>query len=290
MKLNKLIIKLLRVFSVFFFKNTVLLHFIGDAVIFIKFFKNRTLAAFIAVLLCAGVTYAAEPSLSAIVMPEKGTVGQPMTYTLTISGINPDEVKIVLPEKKVVFPDKKDVKKSGGKSSSDRGKSSEEFVPLYIINSAVRDESEVNGNRQIHVKIILSYFRPGNYTLPEIKVSGNDGISIGYKIPVVIIEEINAEGNLEEIEPPVSIGGNYTRLVLILVLLVLIAAAAVSVYFYFKKRKKPPVALEPALPPIEIFLNAVESMKLRELPAKGRINEYVFGISIIFRRYIYHLS
>ena len=52
------------------------------------------------------------------------------------------------------------------------------------------------------------------------------------------IEESNKEGNLEEIEPPVSLSGNYTRLIWVIAALLLAAAAAFAVYYYFKKRKK----------------------------------------------------
>ena len=113
-------------------------------------------------------------------------------------------------------------------------------------------------------------------------ISGSDGISIGYNIPTVTIEEINKEGKLEEIEPPVSLSGNYTRIIWIAAGIILCAAAAFLLYRYLKKRRKTDVIEEPSLPPIEIFMNEVESLKLRELIAAGKINEYVFDISIIF--------
>ena len=244
-----------------------------------------------ALLICfclsaAGVSYAAEISLNASVAPEKGSVGQPLLYTLTISGIDPAALMITLPEKKVVYPDKNIEDKSKKKKSDDGEKSSEEFVPLYIINSATRDDSDANGTGQINIKILLSYYRPGSYTLPEIKINGTKGAVLGYKLPVVTIEEINKEGKFEEIEPPVSLSGNYTRIIWIIAALLIIAIAAFGIYSYLKKRKKPAPVEEPSLPPIEIFLNEVEALMLRELIKKGKINEYVFDISIIFRRYL----
>ncbi len=254
------------------------------------FYKQINAVALLILLLGSGacVLQAAEPSLNASVNPEKGTVGQPLTYTLTISGIDPGTIKITLPEKKIVYPEKKNENKKEAKkeTKNDSEKSSEEFVPQYIINSASRDDSELNGVKQINIKIIMSYYRPGIYTLPEIKISGSDGISVGYKIPSVTIEEINKEGKLEEVEPPVSLSGNYTRIIWIIAGLLLLAAAAFLLYRYYKKKRKILSIEEPSLPPIEIFLNEVESLKLRELIADGKINEYVFDISIIFRRYI----
>ena len=104
---------------------------------------------------------------------------------LTITGIDPSAVRITLPEKKVVYPEKKsgtkDDKKNDKKNSGESEKSSEEFVPLYIISSAARDDSETNGIKQVNIKISVSYYRPGNYTLPEIKIAGADGVNIGYR-------------------------------------------------------------------------------------------------------------
>jgi len=251
--------------------------------------KNKVimfLVSFFMLISLPGMTYAAEVSLSASVAHEKATVGQPLTYSITISGIDPGSLKITLPEKKVVYPDKKSDEKNKKKDPAGDEKSSEEFVPLYIINNALRDESVVNGVKQVNVKIILSYYRTGSYSLPEVKIAGSDGVAIGYKIPVVSIEELNKEGKLEDIEPPVSLAGNYTRIIWIIIAVLLITAAAVLIYRYIKKRRKVIVPEAPLIPAIEIFLSEVESLKLKELISEGRINEYVFDISIIFRRYL----
>lgn len=255
--------------------------------------KNRFIFTILFVLLAGSVvsfSYASDVSLNSSVTPEKGTVGQPLTYILSITGLDPSAVKIILPEKKIVYPDKadykKDNKRNNKKSTDENEKSPGAYVPLYIINNASRNDEEVSGNKQITVRITISYYRTGTYTLPEIKVSGSDGIAIGYRIPAVTIDELNKEGNLEEIEPPVSLSGNYTRIIWIIAVLILIAAAAAALYFYFKKRGKPAVNIELYVPPIEIFLKEVELLKLRELIGSGKINEYVFDISIIFRRYL----
>ncbi len=256
---------------------------------FISLYKNiviSMLVSFIMIISMSGVTYAAEVSLDASVVPGKATVGQPLTYSIIISGIEPASLKIILPEKKVVYPDKKSNEKSKKGDSAAKEKSSEEFVPLYIINNAFRDESEVSGVKQVNIKILLSYYRTGSYLLPEVKISGSDGVTIGYKIPEVLIEELNKEGKLEDIEPPVSLSGNYTRVIWIILAVLFAAAAGVLLYRYIKKRRKTIVPEIPSLPPIEIFLKEVELLKLRELISGGRINEYVFDISIIFRRYL----
>jgi len=248
--------------------------------------SNSLLVKIFLILTCFtwSVTSASDVSLNASVTPEKGTAGIPLTYTLTITGINSASLNITLPEKKIVYPEKNIEKAAEKKNTED--KSPDEFVPLYIINSASRDESEVNGIRQINIKMILSYYRPGTYTLPEIKISGGDGTAIGYKIPSVLIEEINKDGKFEEIEPPVSLSGNYTRIIWIIAAILVLSAALFFLNRYLKKRKKPAAVETPQISPIEIFLSEVDSFKLKELIESGKINQYVFAISIIFRRYL----
>ena len=132
---------------------------------------NGLLIRIFLILFCFtwSLSSASEVSLNASVSPEKGTVGVPLAYTLTISGIDPASLKITLPEKKIVYPDIKKEKADTKKSEDEQ--SPEQFVPVYIINSASRDESVVNGNSQVNLKLVLRYYRPGTYTLPEIKIA-----------------------------------------------------------------------------------------------------------------------
>ena len=221
--------------------------------------------------------YGEDISLEATIVPETATVGSPLAYTLNISGIDPADLRIVLPDKKVVYPEKKD------KGSSN---DSEEFVPLYIINNVSKDNYEKDKVQRITIAVSITYYRPGVHTLPEIKIKDKDGMAIGYKIPVVTIEETNKEGKFEEIEDPISLSGNYKRIIWIIIILLLITAGIIALYTYFKKRKKEPLAEAPQPKPIEIFLKEVESLRLRESIVKGNINKYVFDVSIIFRRYL----
>ena len=71
---------------------------------------------FLLLISAGSFSYAAEVSLNASVTPEKGTVGQPLSYSLTIFGVDPGSVKITLPEKKVVYPEKKNENKNEKKN------------------------------------------------------------------------------------------------------------------------------------------------------------------------------
>lgn len=223
-----------------------------------------------------------ERVLKSSVTPEKGDVGQQFSYSLSIAGKDLEGVKIVLPENGEYYPDlSSDDQKAGRKETED-----DKAIPLYIINSAVKEESESEGLRQITVRVNLSCYRTGVHQLPEIKITDSDEVKIGYSIPVVTIEELNKEGQPEDIEPPIELSGNYTRLVIILLAVITAAVAGFFIYRYFRNRKKIETIPEVKQSPLEFFMNEIERLKLSECVNEGRVNEYVFGISITFRRFL----
>lgn len=227
-----------------------------------------------------------EKTLKAVVNPVKGTVGQAFDYTLSIAGKDLDMVKVELPPNGEVYPveEKHDDKVPAKQKAKDDD--NEKVVPLYIISSSLKDVSESQGLKQINVRVQITYYRPGIYTLPEISVTDADGVKIGYNIPSVTIEELNKEGKPEDIEPPLHLSGNYTRLIIVIIALITVIVAGVLIYRYWKKRKKTRAGLVPVQTPIEFFMSEIERLRLRECIENGDVHEYVFGISITFRRFL----
>ncbi len=219
------------------------------------------------------------------VTPEKGTVGQQFVYTLSIAGKDLSGVKITLPEKGEFYPpaEKKEKNKNDKKSESGEDENS---VPLYIINGASKVESDAGDMKQITVLVEMNYYRTGVHQLPEINVVDSDGVKIGYSIPAVTVEELNKEGKPEDIEPPLELSGNYRRIIIAILAVIAAAAAGYFVYRYFKNRKKVTPVCETKQTPEEFFMSEIERLKLRECIEKGKVNEYVFGISITFRRFL----
>lgn len=223
--------------------------------------------------------------LRSSVNPGKGTVGQQFSYTLSIAGRDLSGISIDLPEKGELFPQtSSDEKKRGDKKSESA--EDEKTVPLYIINSAVKNESEAEGMKQVTVTVDITCFIPGVHPLPEISITDSDGVKLGYGIPSVTIEELNSEGEPEDIEPPLELSGNYTRLIIIIIAALAAAAAGYFIYRYFKNRKKRLAVPEVKETPLEYFMNEIERLKLRECITEGRVNDYVFGMSISFRRFL----
>jgi hypothetical protein len=223
------------------------------------------------------------PEIKAAATPKEATVGEVIEYSVSIAGKNLHGLEVKRPEKEVLFPEKKAVP---GEKKEDEEDAASESVPLYIIHSASKEDSSEADLTYITVKISLSYYRPGSHLLPEVRIFGSDKVRIGYQVPEVKIKPVNSEAKLEDIEPPLELGGNYTRVIIVVIAAV---AATVLVIFLIKlikarrKRKEEEVVV---VPPLESFLEELRKLEPEKLIGEGKIEEYVLGISGIFRRYI----
>lgn len=235
---------------------------------------------------------AAIESVDSGAVPEKARVGDTIAYTVTVKGAGLGGITVVLPEQKDYFPEADAAGSSSGVKNKSKKKSNEkegdaDTVPLYSVRSTEKELDDKGDS--LEIKVLLVYMRTGTYTLPEIKITGSDGVAIGYKLPVVTIEQTNPEGAFEEIEPPVEPPADYGRMVMIAVLVLLLCCAAgIGAYFayrYFKKRKEavPPV---PPVSPYEQFLTDLAGLEPEKFIESGRVKQYAFGMSMTFRRFI----
>jgi len=238
------------------------------------------------------------PTVKAVVNPEKATAGQVIEYSVTIAGKNSRDVKILLPEKRIFYPDRQEKKKdpakkqekqsqkiSAGKNDSAVPETAKE-VPLYIIHSAQKKDSSEEGMTYLTVNVKLSFYRPGHWLLPEIEIFGSDKIKIGYRVPGVEISELNPESKLEEIEPPLDLGGNYFRLIMLIAGAVILTLLGVFLFRYIRKKRREKAADIVPVPPIEVFMDEIHRLEGKRLIEEDRIEEYVVGISQIFRRFL----
>ena len=224
------------------------------------------------------------PQVRASVNPGKATVGVPLEYRLVIAGKSLKGITVRMPEKNVFFPDPEALdaasKKVKDKDADDRS----EKVPLYVIHGAKKDESVDGGISHLTVTVGLSYFRPGKYTLPEIEILDTENVKAGYRLPVVEIESVNQQGEFQDIEPPLDLGGNYWRLAwLILGLAVFIAGVFYLVRYIERRRSSVP---PPAVNPLGDFLSGVGALSRKRLIEKGLVRDYVFEMSALFRRFL----
>lgn len=239
-------------------------------------------AAFIAAaLLGAQRGEAPETGVRASVSAPKATVGEVLTYRILISGPELKGVAVSPPQREFI-PEEAKPKVSRDSGENDALK----LIPLYIIHSIKKEDRSSPDRADIEVTMTIAFYRPGKHRMPEIEIKGSDGIAVGYKVPEVEIAAVNPKGEFMEIEEPLSLGGNYWRLAFLLLGAALVGAAAFFAWRYVRRRISRAPRQEPALPPIEIFMKGVESLEGDRLIEEGRVEEYVFGISMLFRRFL----
>lgn len=227
------------------------------------------------------------PQVRAVVKPVEATIGDVLEYRVSIAGKNLGKVAILLPDSRIAYPAKEPAdKKMPEQKSGEETENPADSVPLYIIHNAKKDDRSDKDVTDITIILELSYYRPGKHQLPEVEIRDTDKVKIGYKIPEVTIKSLNQKGEFQEIEPPLELSGNYTRLILLIAGIV--ALTVLGVFAYRKVRAMIRARREeiPPVPPIVQFREEMAQLKARELIDEGRIEEYVFGISMIFRRYL----
>lgn len=241
-----------------------------------KIFLSSLIALFVSMVFVDVFGSTDSINIEAFVSPEKATVGAMIYYTIVISGSEPGNYDLLIPSEKTFFPDKKDTDSKG-----------EKYVPLYVIGDVSRKEFEKGDFGLSEIKVEITYYRTGEYGLPVFKITDKAGNEYSYKAPEVEIESINKESTLADIESPLSLSGNYIRLYL-LILAVLISG--ILIYFlikFFRKKKANDIQEEiPILSPFELFMADLKKIDCLKLISDGKVKEYVFAISILFRKYI----
>lgn len=220
------------------------------------------------------------------VNPDKTTIGVPVQYSVTIAGENLSAINITLPEKREYFPDvdKKSLSTQNKENQVDEDPAKK--IPLYIIQNARKEDSSDQGMSMVTIILDMVYYRTGKYTLPALGLSDNAGIQIGYRIPEVTIEELNKEGQLQDIEPPLELSGNYYRFFILLGGLILICALCFFAFKFIQKRRMKQDSAPIPVPPIDMFMREVFGLKRKNLIDSGDIEIFVVEISQIFRRFI----
>lgn len=214
-------------------------------------------------------------SIEASLSPAKATVGIMLIYRIIISGSGSADYDLHIPAEKGFFPDKRDDDSKGAK-----------HVPLYIIGDASREESKIEGSSASEIKVEITYYRTGEYKLPLFKVIDKSENEYSYKAPEVIIESINNEAAFADIESPLSLSGNYTRLYLLIAGILIFAIFIYFLIKFFSKKRGDIKEGIPVLSPLEIFMIDLKKIDAPKLISEGKVKKYVFDLSILFRKYI----
>ena len=230
-------------------------------------------------MLTCALLFANEPDdflhIEAISSLEQATVGQVIEYKVSITGESLKDVKIVVPEKQEVFPSKEE--------DETKTKDVDSIVPIYIIDSVKKNDSSDDKKQTITITMTISFYRVGSWFLPEIDITGDDGIKAGYNIPTVSITALNPNFEFQEAEAPLDAKRNYFRLA---ILIIAILALAFFIVRWLLKREKKPVVETIDEKPIDVFMRELDLLNGPTLIEQGKIDEYTFGVSEIFRRFL----
>ncbi len=210
-------------------------------------------------------------SIQSTVSKSKIAIGDTITYTVKVT--RDPGVKVKLPQL------------------------AENLGQFEIRDYKVFDPVKKNGKIVNRVQYRISTFDVGKFLIPP--------IAVAYSIPPdttehllkseaikITVESVapSAEGNIKDIKPPVELPFDWKPFFRYgafgLLLLLLLAA---GIYFWLRHRKGQPLLpqkVEPARPPHEIALEALERVAQSDLLQKKGAKAYYSEISEIIRRYI----
>lgn len=215
----------------------------------------------------------AEEQIKAVCEPNEASVGSSVHYSVTFTtGSEKFEIK------------KLDDRYYQDTSANDADK--EQKIPLFIIEDFNTKSEALKGEYLITIDVTVIPLIPGEYDLPLVDITDEDGIAFGYKAPHLKVTQLNQSGKLEDIEPPVHRSGNYVRLIM---LILAIIAVSFAVYFLVKfilSRKKAKVEPEVTVPPLLLFKEAMKQLKSKGYLEAGDVESYCTEISSIFRLYL----
>ena len=240
------------------------------------------------IILFAGAAYpAASLQINAEVRPQKALIGLPVEYRITVAGGDVSAVQVVLPEAKEIFAAKQ---KRSAKKEDDAGDTDDAAakVPVCIIQTAKKETVSDGGIAKLVVRLEIIYYRTGTHSLPEIGIFDAQKNKLSYTVPAITIDAVNTKGDNPDIEPPLDLSGNYWRLVWLVLALVVLGAAGFFGYRFLKKYIMK-VHIKRMTPPLDIFKNEMQQLKEKQLIQNGHIEQFVFGMSLSFRKLLSQL-
>ena len=228
--------------------------------------RKATTALFLALVLPASLL-AQEPRVTTRVDTTELTVGDRITYSLTVE--HPTGSEVVWPDSLSLAPF--------------------EILDARVLPPAAQTESEVTS-----LRLTLTVFELGDLELPSIPlevVSADGSVSTLLTNPYGI--RVNSVGldegdDIRDVKGPRGIPLDFGRILLILLATLLIPLAAYWVYRRLDRReveeKEPPQV--PSRPAHETALEALERLERSPLLERGEVKEFHIRVSDILRVYV----
>lgn len=202
------------------------------------------------------------------VEPGQVRIGEPFSYTLSITHAPEERYELALPPELGAF----DLLEQGRRREDSPGRSTTTFV------------------------LKLSAFELGLQKLPEVPftVSTPQG-PLGYtaspqrtvEVLSTLPEEAQGQGaELKDIQPPLEVGIPSWRLLWWLLGAVVAGLLGWALVRWLRRPRAAPVVVAPPLPLDQRTRNALKELEAQALPAQGRGREFYFRLSEIVRGYL----
>jgi hypothetical protein len=227
-------------------------------------------------LFLSTVLLSADTKVETTASKQEITVGDTVDFYLTIA--SPDKVSVVLPEKRI-YPLKEVKPAADAKKAKDDDSTLE--LPAYVIEDAILTEKDTTAEAKISVR----YFAPGSYDNPSVMIREKNGATVQYKKIAVTVKEVNEKGELADIEEPLNLSGNHTRLILMLVGAALLGALAYAAVKFIQKLRAEKMKTPP-IPAIVTFRDEISEIDAELADGSLDADTYSVKISAAWRKLI----
>ncbi|MGL4370893.1 MAG: hypothetical protein ACRCUT_14660 [Spirochaetota bacterium] len=245
-----------------------------------KIFFQSSLMLICIVPFCAG-SAAPLPEVKVLFSAQETTVGEPVDIIVSVSSKQRDVV-IVPPAQGKYFAQEKEADRAAKKRTDEEDAPR---LPVYAVESSQIEDLSTNESVNRTLKIRVLYYAPGQYFIPPVSVKNSAGEPAPIESPQITVKAVNEQGEQADIEPPLPLKGNYTRIIIMLLAAVLLGAGGYALYRYIKKRKSVPDA-QPYIPAIIPFREETAQLKYLLSQEKIPAEEFSLRLSLAFRRLI----
>lgn len=223
------------------------------------------------IMLSPGLLFAREVEVH--LSKKSVTVGEPVQVRFILDQPKDRKIEVQEPPREYTPP-----QPQGKEIDKDQPGS---FIPLYRVIRFARDSQH---NAELIMVMDLAFYRTGTWEVPGPLVT-LDGSAVKYQRPVITVKETNQQGGLADIEPPLDLGGNYTRLILLIVGVVIVTALVILLVYLWRRRKdRVPEVVQ--VDPWQFFHDELNQLSPETKLQEGQFELYATGMSMLFRRFL----
>jgi len=208
-----------------------------------------------------------EPGVTATITPDSGTIGDVFTYTAVITW--PSGIEVLPPDP------------------------ADSLGDMTVLSRKVSDLEQKDGVFTLTVTLALSAYKPGEITLPPLKVQyntgdGEPGFQDGPALSVNILRTVPEDVNeIRDIKGPDELPTDLIRPLLFAAGILAAFALAFLIFSLFRrKKKKAQKAVVEKPEPYPFALSRFESGLLDELLEKQDVDGYYVELTDILREYL----